>query len=337
MLLSTKATAKTAFTLVELVIVLGITLILIGLFLPAVQAARESSRRAACANRMKQWALSVQNFASTYDAFPSELTYFHLGNEVPPDASRSSLHCQLLGYVELENLINGINFSVPMAFLTSLPPENATAAIQTFSVMLCPSDPLTDPRPYGCLSYRGNAGLGEEQVVRTLGGPAVVPVSSGPFGPAWETLPLSAIRDGMAGTLLFSEKRIGSGAPPSDPGRDWIDGISPSGPVTASDWQYICSRIYGASAFALDSGRCWLLYGARYSTFYASVTPNSSVPDCGNQHNNGTGVFAARSYHPGGVNAAFADGSVRWVGSSIDTGVWRALGTRDGGELISEY
>jgi prepilin-type processing-associated H-X9-DG protein len=76
--------------------------------------------------------------------------------------------------------------------------------------------------------------------------------------------------------------------------------------------------------------------GGAFTYFYVATPPNSPIPDCGQIHNLGVGVFGARSQHPGGVNAALADGSVRWYRSEIDPGVWRALGTRNGGEIVSD-
>lgn len=161
----------------------------------------------------------------------------------------------------------------------------------------------------------------------------------GAFGRVGTVLPLAEFVDGMSSTIAFAEKRLGSGpGRPYNPTRDWIDGVGVETPggMTADDWVMLCSSLDAGQmgSAQLDAGRYWLLYGARFSTFFASVPPNSAIPDCGNAHINGEGVFAARSYHPGGVNVAMADGSVRWVASSIAVPTWRALGTRDGGEVV---
>jgi prepilin-type processing-associated H-X9-DG protein len=121
--------------------------------------------------------------------------------------------------------------------------------------------------------------------------------------------------------------------------RDWVDvGLLPGHPgISPDDWLARCSALDSAQPndAHLDSGRCWLLGGARYSTFFTSATPNTLIPDCGNAQMNGQGLFAARSYHPGGVNAAMADGSVHWFASTISLRVWRAIGTRAGAEVAS--
>ena len=71
-----------------------------------------------------------------------------------------------------------------------------------------------------------------------------------------------------------------------------------------------------------------MVAGAINTHFLFNATPNSAIPDCGMDALGGAGVFAARSYHPGGVNAVMVDGSARWHSSKIDLRTWRALGTR---------
>ncbi len=331
-MIASRVTHRRGFTLVELLVVVSISAILMGLLLPAVQAAREAARRAQCANQLGQLALATQNFASAQDGFPSELNFA----KVPPGpttASRTSMHCQLLGYMEQMALFNSLNFQVPMSFSSDLAAANLTAAIRGVSGFLCPSDPNTARTEYGCQSYRANVGLGEFRAVTSPRGGLVIyeSIRTGAFGRVGELLPLAEFTDGMSNTLAFAEKKVGG--PSYSPSRDWIDGVNIPGPMTADAWVLACSNQTTAASARLDSGRCWLLCGAIYSTFFATVPPNSPTPDCGNVQINGLGVFAARSYHPGGVNAALADGSVRWFSSTTATATWRALGTRNGGEM----
>lgn len=331
---------RSGFTLVEVLVVIGIVSILAGLLLPAVQAAREASRRASCANHLRQLALGTQNFAEANRGFPAEVTFRVVNPSRPFRACVGSLHCQILGYVEQFPLYNSINFGVAMTRVDSFPPENLTAGTRTIEVFLCPSDPLAVADPYGCQSYRGNVGLDEYQALtlryRT---PALQEVETGAFAHAGEILPLSAFTDGLSNTIAYSEKSLGSGSGRYSPMRDWVDvGLMSGHPgISPDDWLARCSALDPAQSndAHLDSGRCWLLGGARYSTFFTSATPNTLIPDCGNAQMNGQGLFAARSYHPGGVNAAMADGSVHWFASTISLRVWKALGTRAGGELTA--
>ena len=190
------------------------------------------------------------------------------------------------------------------------------------SVFVCPSDPYTSAAPLGVQSYRTNAGICFD-CDHNEGGAFSV------FGSGR----VSDIRDGLSHTLAFSEKPVASLGSYS-PIRDWLsDSISPL-PTTADGWIDVCSNQSNPGAARFDAGRCWLMGGTTYSHFFVAVPPNSPVPDCGNPANFGTGIFAARSYHPGGVNALTADGSVHWFASTTDRNLWRALGTRSGGEIV---
>ena len=76
----------------------------------------------------------------------------------------------------------------------------------------------------------------------------------------------------------------------------------------------------------------WWLYAGYDNTFYNHVTvPNSSIPDCGTEMG---GLVTSRSWHRGGVNVSMADGQSRFVDEDVDLRVWRALGTRAGGEVF---
>jgi len=332
-MMTTRIRRRPAFTLIELLVVISVIGLLLSLTLPAVQAAREAARRVQCTQNLRQLTLATNNFATAFDGFPSYFTYHDVNPLFGPTPNFASLHCQLLGYLEAIPLYNSINFQVSMLSTGNIPTANVTASTQTTSTFLCPSDPLAASVP-GCQSYRGNIGLWEW----LKGGLDRTPTSQrGAFGPD-DRLPMAAFTDGTSNTIAFSEKRVGSGSGTYTPTRDWIGVESINSASSVDDLVLICSSLPPASVRdgVLDSGRDWLLYGTPYSLFLTSVPPNSPIPDCGDQHLSGRGIFAARSYHPGGVNAAMADGSVRWVASSISMAHWRALGTRSGSEVVTE-
>jgi prepilin-type processing-associated H-X9-DG protein len=79
------------------------------------------------------------------------------------------------------------------------------------------------------------------------------------------------------------------------------------------------------------------MFGGGFSSYFGAAPPNSVTPDCAGSIDRGFGLLVARSGHPGGVNAALADGSVRWFSNTIAISLWRALSTRDGGEIVSNY
>lgn len=327
---------RSGFTLIELLTAIGIISIIAGLTLPAVQSAREAARRAACANNLKQLALACQNFAAKHGRFPED-------GPSQPDSPESfpnpyqgylSVHARLLPYLELTALYHSINLEARELGRDDLPFENYTSAATSVSVFLCPSDQRTSPSPYGCVDYRGNAGLGELQRLP----PYTIPtwdrlIQNGAVS-VWPVASLSSFTDGLSNTIAFSEKHVGTGTGPYDPRRDWIGYVFDYDALTADRWIAICSSLPRAweRDAKLDAGRIWMGTSLPYSLFYCSATPNSLVPDCGSP--SGLGIFAARSDHPGGVNTAFADGSVRWTSSGIALSVWRALGTRNGGEVI---
>jgi prepilin-type N-terminal cleavage/methylation domain-containing protein/prepilin-type processing-associated H-X9-DG protein len=329
--------SRPAFTLIELLVVIAVLAILAGLILPAVQSAREAARRAQCATNLKQLALATQGFASAHQGFPGIMIIRQIGR-YPYESTHASVHVTLLPFLEQRPLYDAINLDVDIFTTDTMPVENATAASRRLSVFMCPSESADDHLPWGPLNYRANDGLCEFRLVPFPGPiPAVAKIESGAFGRRERALGLAAFRDGLSNTLLFSEKSIGGGEGALyDPRRDWVQIFHKEVPdMTADHWAAACGRLPDATEAVLDAGRSWMLMGAAYSTFYASLPPNSLIPDCGQWLDLGSGTFAARSEHPGGVNAALADGSVRWFTSSISPQAWRALGTRNGGEVVS--
>lgn len=329
-------TSRRGFTIIELLVVIGIIGLLVSLILPAVQAAREAARRVRCTNNLRQIGLAMHNYEGAWGVFPpAPMLVFHSAFTIDgkPIGSFISPHALLLPYLEQATLHQSINFetSTGNEYEIALRGANVTAASQTVAVFLCPSDGLTAARPYGVTNYRINGGVcgycreGNEDGATSYTGLAV-----------------AEFRDGLSSTLAFSEKNVGGTPGHFDPRRDWISEILPTAayPPTASadDWVDFCSRrTYQGSVlnFKFDGGRCWLLGAGHTSKFLTSAPPNSAVPDCGSDYYEGSGVFAARSFHPGGVNTSLADGSVRFVSERIHSRTWRALGTRQGGEIAA--
>jgi prepilin-type N-terminal cleavage/methylation domain-containing protein/prepilin-type processing-associated H-X9-DG protein len=326
---------RRGFTLIESLVTIGVIAILASLLMPAVQSAREAARRAQCINNLKQVILATHSFEATHGGFP------------PPSQVRviapglfcvTSLHCTLLPYLEQNGTYSAINFSQVIGDIRRINPAQVTAARQVVACFLCPSDPFTNTSPLGANSYRANDGFPEfTPVNRPDLGPGAIayrPEDLGAFGDGPRVLPLSAFRDGLSNTLALSEKPIGSGKPGTyNPFRDWVP-IDILPPRDAREYEVACGNLtYDQTRAAnTNAGRAWLLWGGTYTEFYPFDPPNSPIPDCGDDLNNGHGLFSARSYHPGGVNAAMADGSVRWISSAITPATWRSLITRDRGD-----
>lgn len=323
-------------TLVELMVVLGIIGILLGLLLPAVQGARESARRAQCANNLGQLIRACHAFEAGHGGFPPA---YQWGRPYVIGEVKTRLfttQCLLLPYLDQATLYQSINFDLPSGSSVWIEQFQSTAAAHRVQVFLCPSDPRRLAGSLGPNTYRACTGLGD----RTPGGfGAMNAASEGLFAPDMGFDPprgvrLGEVRDGLSQTLAFSEKPIGSGTQATyHPFRDWSM-YRGGDPLSPDEWMTACSGLAEIDP-RLDAGLSWMIPDATATHFFASAPPNARVVDCGNPGLGlGVGIFAARSYHPGGVNAAMADGAVRWFGSGTAVRVWRALGTRAGGEVI---
>jgi prepilin-type N-terminal cleavage/methylation domain-containing protein/prepilin-type processing-associated H-X9-DG protein len=334
---------RSAFTLIELLVVIAIIGILIAFLLPAVQKVREAASRTRCANNLKQLALACHNYYSVAATMPYARKY---------DIWDTYTWTQLiLPYIEQDPVFQRYWTLPKTGYVQNYPGPNGpigddaqlrearTASISTF---FCPMDVgqrgnELNTSAYGFIrgNYRGCVGSGDMYGQAT-------DTTSGPWGPgmfsvrhgqsadpgahvAANGVRIEEVTDGTSNTLLLSEGLVATVAP------GW------GGPIGET--------IYGNMGGAL---------------FSASLTPNSTAADrvigpC--PQNQGDHDYkepcltlggnawwtpsaagahaAARSHHAGGVNAALADGSVRFFTNAIDVDVWRALGTRANGENVT--
>ncbi|AMV39917.1 DUF1559 domain-containing protein [Planctomyces sp. SH-PL62] len=316
---------RRGFTLIELLVVIAVIAVLIALLLPAVQSAREAARRSQCVNNLKQIALATHNYHDVHGTFPPAKKGCCWGTWL----------IFVLPQLEQQPMYNAWNQGGsnapgwPTAFdedLRYFGPANQTVTSQWVGAYLCPSDGRNAPisetlqgRTLACTSHNYAVNLGNSvqtqvdfQGVR-FGGAPFVDVGSpltDELRPGKKTVGIAALTDGLSSTLLASEVVVGQG-------RD-LRGFS---------W-------WGDAA-----------------GFEAFLAPNSSFPDvlfspyyCANQSPNPPCVgkttalpdnYAARSRHPGGINATMADGGVRFIRNEIAIQVWRSLSTSAGGEVVS--
>ncbi len=339
--------SPSGFTLIELLVVIAIIAVLIALLLPAVQAAREAARRAQCVNNLKQLGLAVANYESTNAVYPPGMLY-NAGLFGP------SMFLRMSPYFEQGQAYNAYNFS-----LFTFHPANYTLAAVAVSTLFCPSDPsafqatpfqYTSPTitkqfhnhysandgPWYVYSFTaGPGGLGPD--------PGGASHSLGAFDQLGR-ISIASVTDGTSNTFMFIENGHGLFDPSSQAGiHVWNDGQIADWPIEAR-------------------------FPPNWARFYSDPTN-----DPGNTALSNYGAYNAISFHPGGVNAAFCDGSVHFLKNTIDTwtipapqmnaiptgttpanptypsigtygltlgagarlGVYQKLSTRGGGEVIS--
>jgi prepilin-type N-terminal cleavage/methylation domain-containing protein/prepilin-type processing-associated H-X9-DG protein len=349
---------RTAFTLIELLVVIAVIAVLIGLLLPAVQAAREAARRMQCTNNLKQIGIAIHSYHDAFQVLP-----FSKGGDymsVIPDApvyARWSTHSQLLGFTEQRPLYDAINFNLPpetpdvsldgMSFQPAYEDphrENATACRVVLNLFLCPSDPASTPDWQAGNSYVVNQGCWLCDVCEALPSkmfPGVLP--QGPFYNR-SCVRISGIVDGTSQTTFFSEKRRGQGTPNAK-----TDLFQMPNAMSLDMTYQTCQSLDPSSAmtYTRRMGAAWAV-GAMTCIEYNHVAVPNAVSCAGTMSSMGNGMgmmdssmmvnmsvqIPPSSNHPGMVNILLGDGSVRPIKDTVSLPVWRGLGTRNGGEVL---
>ena len=322
---SSSSARKPGFTLIELLVVIAIIAILIGLLLPAVQKVREAAARMSCSNNLKQLGLGLHNHHDSKGTFPPG-----------KDANGFSGMAYLLPHLEQQNAYTLINFTVKQNNAAN----NAARMVQ-IKILLCPSDPQgSTPAGTGGTNYRFNqgynvlySGVPDTDPSRPNYG---MPAADGPF---WDNsaVRLTDIADGTSSTAAMSEKLKG----------DWSDAIVTERsdtfllldyPNNPDWWNQSCDslNINDLSRQAnSDLGEKWLEGSHSNSSYYHTNLPNRR--SC--KKPSGRVATLAGSAHVGGggVNVLFCDGSVRFVPNSIGLATWRAIGSRNLGEVVGNF
>ncbi len=336
--------SRHALTLIELLVVIAVIALLLALLLPAVQSVREAARRMHCASNLKQIGLALQNYHAAHSVFP-------FGCEVPPGPptyAAYSAHSMLLSFLDESAVYNLLNFQRPALFYAAPPQSmaNTTAQNMRLDVFFCPSEtrpfrfnfptghPFRGIEP-GPNNYVASMGSGLHPVVD----PAAAATPNGLFFNS-SSVRVRDVLDGVSHTAAFSETITGTGGDPQtqpvDLKRDTQQSSTGWAAVSPDQFRQECSQYTPSDIIGtrtLERGNTWL-EGSPFRTLYNHVaTPNPAHPDCGLENDIWLGgIFAARSLHRGGVNLLFADGSVRFVGNSVDMSVWRSWGTSSGSE-----
>jgi prepilin-type N-terminal cleavage/methylation domain-containing protein len=335
-----------AFTLVELLVTIFVIGLLAALLLPAIQAAREASRRAQCSNNLKQLGLGLHAYASGYGLFPPALLPSDLSASRPGDppvfGNCFSSIVRMLPQLEATTFYNGINFSFLPDFGPGLS-ANATIMQVSLSIFVCPSDSAAVVGGYGRVNYRFAIGPDTMMTIPERKGATSASPTSGSFPPGYALQPAD-FTDGLSNTVGLSERLQG----------DWTKQVfRRGGDYYLRDGYYfhanadtavaLCdsTRTDGSVPHESRGGEAWFLSGFHFTNFNQCSTPNSSHLDCSfvngvssvHSRHMVDGVFTASSNHHGGANVLMMSGDVRFVRDSVALPVWRALGSRSGGEV----
>jgi prepilin-type N-terminal cleavage/methylation domain-containing protein/prepilin-type processing-associated H-X9-DG protein len=316
------------FTLVELLVVIAIIGVLVALLLPAVQTAREASRRMACANNLKQISLAMHMHHDTYLKLPTG------GDRNSGVRYVIGWPARIMPFIELKTVRDQIDAKTSNALLTVMPwrllasPHDGADTLYTapIKVFRCPSTELGMKSPdawntatpdinavnQAPLHYRANGGSSTVDLLQGNQSRHAWWTKSGVIYPLSETR-FAEISDGTSNTLLVGETSSAQGR--GLVSRSW-GGIQPW------TWGYYN---YPAQANPPDDSLGWLMIDHKAVTYPIGYTGSFF-----------TNETPFTSNHPGGVNVVFCDGSVRFLTKATPLTALQAMATRYGGETVVE-
>jgi prepilin-type N-terminal cleavage/methylation domain-containing protein/prepilin-type processing-associated H-X9-DG protein len=358
---------RRGFTLIELLVVIAIIAVLIALLLPAVQAAREAARRIQCTNNLKQLGLALANYESSNTCYPIALVY---GVGVAPCASPGfGQGCQntpwfllMLPFIEQGPLYNSFNASIGMEGTGGKTPLGFTINSTVFTTKIlsfqCPSDNQNTftlssigqlvGAAWTWSPTKGNYGINVGNT--DYGGIAFgafptlyrqAPFASNSSGSGPMVIRVASVTDGTSNTQFVSE--ILQGANDDTRGTVWFDDpgdgsymtrFTPNGNM---DILQLLGAFAGNGTNNVDNVASFVTGPGHSPAQPGELCDSQPVQQlaCVNTSTEGNAYVASRSRHPGGVNTLFGDGSVHFMKNSINPQTWVALGSINGGEVLS--
>ncbi len=319
---------RKGFTLIEVLVTISLMSLLFALLLPAIQSSRESARRMQCQSNLKQIALACANYESQHKTFPELLNHKFA---LLPFLGESALYRQF----------NAKGTTEDACFLQL---RDATLSVYLCSSDSAPNrldvdgDPIVGGKPVGTTNYAACNGTGlldggfdgvfTPFIVNPY--PDEFPAGSGR---------LADVRDGLSHTVAMSEIIRADGTP--DRLRTiWLTPNYFGGSAGFAQLKIVCDSLpkfptaFGWNGVLTRRGTPWFNGDFGCGSYNHALTPNR--PSCANGGGPARGIHTAGSFHLGGVNCQFADGSVRWFSQNVDFVIWRKLGSRNDGHPATD-
>jgi prepilin-type N-terminal cleavage/methylation domain-containing protein len=350
---TTRQFHPSGFTLIELLVVIAIIGVLVGLLLPAVQGTREAARRSSCSNNTRQLALAIHGYESARKVFPPSM---QLTGTLATNNGSWGIHGRILSFLEEDTQAARLDMEKAWddGFTTGSPdPAKNWSTVRAMRVktFACPSEINQAFRTKSGVPYVAAFNYAFNFGTWFVFDPATGRGGNGSFHPN-SRFAAGRFVDGLSKTLCAAEVKAFTPyvRNTTDPGSTFPENVPPSAPTE------ITGLATGASAGDIKLGPAtndctghteWPDGRVHHTGFTTTFTPNTKVPypsggavydfdyNSRQEGNTAAPTYAAitsRSSHPGIVVTAMMDGSVSTIADSIDLAVWRALGTRAGGE-----